>query len=84
MLPVPVIEAVVSRATPKSMIFTVPSWLMKMLAGLMSRWTMPGLVGVGQARQDLDDDRDLALQGIGHAWRIAFWRSCPFRSSIAM
>src|SRR2546426_11939815 len=41
MLPVPVMEAVVSRATPKSMIFTEPSVWMKMLAGLMSRWTIP-------------------------------------------
>src|SRR6187549_1465618 len=41
MLPVPVIDPEVRRATPKSMIFTVPSWLMKTLAGLMSRWTMP-------------------------------------------
>jgi hypothetical protein len=40
-MPVAVTEAAVKRATPKSMIFTVPSWQMKMLAGLTSRWTMP-------------------------------------------
>ena len=84
MLPVPVMDAVVRRATPKSMIFTEPSWLMKMFAGLMSRWTMPCLVRVGEPDQHLDDDRDLALDGQGRLARMVFWRSSPFRSSIAM
>ncbi len=53
MLPVPVIEAVVRRATPKSMIFTEPSSWMKMFAGLMSRWTIPSLVGVGEPGEHL-------------------------------
>ena len=29
------------RATPKSSTFTLPSLVMKMFPGLMSRWTMP-------------------------------------------
>ena len=85
MLPVPVMEAVVRRATPKSMIFTVPSLLMKMLAGLMSRWTMPGLVRVAEARQHLHDDRRAcARASAAGGVRIAFCRSWPFSSSMAM
>ena len=84
MLPVPVMEPVVRRATPKSMIFTVPSWLMKMLAGLMSRCTMPGLVRVGEAGQHLHDDVDLAVEGHGRRGAHRLLQVLPFRSSIAM
>ncbi|CAM5447045.1 hypothetical protein SVIOM342S_01248 [Streptomyces violaceorubidus] len=45
-MPVPVSRAVKpaswpSRAMPKSQIFTVPSAVRTMFAGLRSRWTMP-------------------------------------------
>src|SRR6058998_2826933 len=73
-MPVAVTEAAVNRATPKSMIFTVPSSQMKMLAGLTSRWTMPVWwawaspsrtcrTWTGWPTQDLQDDRHLAVEG---------------------
>ena len=65
MLPVPVMEAVVRRATPKSMIFTVPSWLMKMFAGLMSRWTMPAWCAWARPASTCTMIADLALEGHG-------------------
>jgi hypothetical protein len=34
-------DASTTRAMPKSMILATPSWVMKMFAGSMSRWTIP-------------------------------------------
>ena len=84
MLPVPVMEAVVRRATPKSMIFTVPSWLMKMLAGLMSRCTMPAWCAWARPASTCTMMLTFRSRDIGGGVRIAFWRSWPFRSSMAM
>ena len=74
----------VSRATPKSMIFTVPSWLMKTLAGLMSRWTMPAWWAWARPASTCTMIVTLRSRVIGGGWRTAFWRSCPLSSSIAM
>ena len=84
MLPVPVMEAVVSRATPKSMILTVPSWLMKTLAGLMSRWTMPAWCAWARPASTCTMMATLRSWLMGGGVRIAFCRSWPFSSSIAM
>ena len=35
------VASAIARAIPKSMTFTVPSSVIMMLPGLMSRWTMP-------------------------------------------
>ena len=45
------------RATPKSRILTSPRLVMKILAGLMSRWTMP-CSWASEALSDLDGDFD--------------------------
>ena len=84
MLPVPVMEAVVRRATPKSMIFTDPSSWMKMLAGLMSRWTMPSWWAWARPASTCTMIATFRSTVSGGVWRDAFWRSWPFRSSIAM
>ena len=84
MLPVPVMEAVVSRATPKSMIFTEPSVWMKILAGLMSRWTIPAWWAWASPASTCTMTATLRSAAMGGCWRTAFWRSCPFRSSMAM
>ncbi len=84
MLPVPVIDADVSRATPKSMIFTVPSSLMKMLAGLMSRCTTPASCACSSPASTWTMIATLRSSGSGGIWRIAFCRSWPRNSSIAM
>ena len=45
-------------ATPKSVIFTVPSSWIMMLAGLMSRWTIALLVGEVQGGRRLAEDSE--------------------------
>ena len=84
MLPVPVMEAVVRRATPKSMIFTVPSVLMKMLAGLMSRWTMPAWWAWASPVSTCTMIATLRSSVSGGVARTALERSWPLSSSIAM
>ncbi len=72
------------RATPKSMIFTDPSSLMKMFAGLMSRWMMLCWWAWARPASTCTMIATFRSRLIGGVWRTAFWRSWPFRSSIAM
>ena len=84
MLPVPVMEPARLRATPKSMIFTEPSALMKMFAGLMSRWTIPALWAWARPARTCTMIATFRSALMGGGWRTAFCRSWPFRSSMAM
>ena len=79
-----VVEAAVKRATPKSMIFTVPSWQMKMLAGLMSRWTMPVWWAWARPSSTCRMIETLRSRGSGIPCLRACSRSWPCNSSIAM
>jgi hypothetical protein len=77
-------DAVASRATPKSMIFTVPSVQMKMLAGLMSRWTMPAWCAWSSPASTCTSTDSFRSSERAGGVRITRWRSCPLSSSIAM
>ena len=50
--PSAVVDADSAFATPKSVTIADP-WLRRMLSGLMSRWTMPCVVRVGERARDL-------------------------------
>src|SRR2546422_10191410 len=84
MLPVPVMEAVVSRATPKSMIFTEPSVWMKMLAGLMSRWTIPAWWAWASPASTCTMTATLRSAARGGCWGTALLGACPLRGSLGV
>src|SRR5438309_661913 len=84
MAPEPVTSADCSRAMPKSMIFTRPSFAMRTLAGLMSRWITPRSCAYASPWSTSITMSSLRSSASGSRPPISSLRSLPSISSIAM
>jgi len=78
------VESSPFRASPKSMIFTMPPGVSMMFAGLMSRWTMRASCACSMpAHMSLMSCSAISIGGVPNC-SIHFLRSSPSTNSMAM